>query len=57
MLRILLFMTGSMSIGFVLWNILYWKANHCLVKIQIGILSVYDLFVILAVVGFILSFL
>ena len=56
MIHTLLFITASMSIGFILWNIIYYHQMHCIVKIQYGILSAVDLMIILGVVGLILSF-
>lgn len=48
---------ASMAIGYVIYSLLYWKHNHCLVKLEIGILSAVDLLIILFVVGLVLSFL
>lgn len=56
MLHTLLFIFGSMAIGYVIYSMLYWKHSHALVPINYGILSAVDLLVILASVGLILSF-
>lgn len=56
MLHTLLYVFGSMSIGYLVYSMLYYKHNHALIRLQGGILSAVDLLIILAIVGLILSF-
>ena len=56
MLRTLLFVTGSASIGFILYTIFYWRQMHAIVRFEDGMLDAPHIFLILIIVGFILSF-
>ena len=56
MLRNLLFVTGSASIGFILYTFFYWRQMHAIVHFEDGMLDAPHIFLILKIVGFILSF-
>lgn len=56
MIRTLLFVTGSASIGFVLYTFFYWRQMHALVDLENGMLDAPHIFLILLIVGFVLSF-
>lgn len=55
MLNTLLFVSGSMAIGYIIYTIIYWKENHCVMKFGHGLLRDDILMIILAIVGLILS--
>ena len=55
MLKILLYVFGSMAIGYILYTIIYWKENHCIMKFGCGLIRDDTLLIILAIVGLILS--
>ena len=57
MFRILLFVSASVSIGYVLYRILYWRQMHALVDLENGVLDAPHILLILGIVGFLLSFL
>lgn len=48
---------SSMAIGYIVYTLLYYHNNKCIVKFKGGILSTIDLMIILAVVGLFLSLL
>ena len=56
MLRTLLFVSGSASIGYLLYEFFYYRQMHCTVRFQSGVLDAPHILLILIIVGFILSF-
>ena len=56
MLRTLMFVTASASIGYVLYMFFYWRQMHALVRFEDGVLDAPHIFLILIIVGLILSF-
>lgn len=56
MSRLLLFVTGSISIGYLVHIVLYYHEMHALVDMNDDACSGIDLIIILAVVGFVLYF-
>ena len=56
MLRTLLFVSGSASIGYALYTFFYWRQMHCTVRLEHGALDAPHILLILMIVGFILSF-
>ena len=56
MLRTLLFVSGSASIGYLLYEFFYWRQMHCSVRFQNGVLDAPHILLILMITGFILSF-
>ena len=48
---------ASCSIGYALYTFFYWRQMHCTVKFENGLLDAPHIMLILAIVGFILSFL
>ena len=56
MLRTLLFVTGSASIGYLLYMFFYWRQMHALVSLEHGVLDAPHILLILGIVGFVLSF-
>ena len=56
MIRTILFVTGSASIGFVLYTFFYWRQMHALVDLENGMLDAPHIFLILLIVGLVLSF-
>ncbi len=57
MFRILLFVSASVSIGYVLYRFFYWRQMHALVDLENGVLDAPHILLILGIVGFLLSFL
>ena len=57
MLRTLLFTVAAPSIGYALYLFFYWRQMHAIVKFGNGVLDAPHIFLILIIVGFILSFL
>ena len=57
MLRTLLFTVAAPSIGYVLYLFFYWRQMHAIVKFENGVFDAPHIFLILIIVGFILSFL
>lgn len=55
MFHSIFYIISSMAVGYIVYSMLYWKHNHALVKMEIGVLSAYDLMVVLFVVGLFLS--
>lgn len=55
MLEILFNDFGSMAIGYILYIIIYWKENHCIMRFGHGLLRDDVLLIILPIVGLILS--
>ena len=55
MLHTLLFVFGFMAIGYIIFAIMYWRDNHCIVKYGFGLLDDRSLLRILAILGFIIS--
>ena len=55
MFRTLFFVSGSISIGYVLYLICYWRHMGALVPLQYGVLDAEHILLILAIVGLILS--
>ena len=56
MLRTLFFTVASASIGYILYLIFYWRQMHAIVEFEAGILDAPHIFLILIIVGFLLSF-
>ena len=56
MLRTMLFVSGSASIGYLLYEFFYYRQMHCIVRFQSGVLDAPHILLILIIVGFILSF-
>ena len=57
MLHTLLFVCGSISIGYIVHTCIYWHEMHAIVPFTDSVLSGVDLLIILAIVGFVLSLL
>lgn len=57
MLHTLLFVTAAPAIGYVLYLFFYWRQMHAIVRFENGVLDAPHIFLILIIVGFILSFL
>lgn len=55
MIRTLFFMLASASIGYVLYEIFYWRQMHARVNFEDGMLDAPHIMIILGVVGFVLS--
>ena len=56
MFRAIFFICGSVSIGYILYLIFYYRQMHALVSFQNGVLDAPHILLILAIVGLILSF-
>jgi DMSO reductase anchor subunit len=56
MYHTIFFVLASVSIGFVLYLFFYWRQMHAIVDFENGVLDAPHILLILAVVGFILSF-
>ncbi len=55
MLRTLFFTVAAPSIGYVLYLYFYWQQMHAIVEFEAGVLDVPHIFLILVIVGFLLS--
>ena len=55
MLRTLFFTVAAPSIGYVLNLYFYWQQMHAIVEFEAGVLDVPHIFLILIIVGFLLS--
>jgi len=49
------FVLASMSIGYVLYLVFYWRQMHAFVPFENGVLDAPHVMLILAIVGFVLS--
>ena len=56
MLHTIFFITASVSIGYALYMYFYWEQMHAIVDLEDGMLDAPHILIILAIVGFILSF-
>jgi len=57
MFHTLFFMFASMSIGYILYLIFYWRQMGALVPFEYGVLDAEHIMIILGIVGLILSLL
>lgn len=55
MLHTLLFISASVSIGYVLYLIFYWRQMHAFVPLTEGMMDGVHILIILALVGLVLS--
>lgn len=55
MFHSLLFITASVSIGYILYTVFYWRQMHCIVELEYGNLDAIHILIILGIVGFVLS--
>ncbi len=56
MMRTLFFVVAAPSMGYLLYLHFYWKQMHAIVPFEDGVLDVPHIFLILIIVGFVLSF-
>ncbi len=56
MMRTLFFVVAAPSMGYLLYLYFYWKQMHAIVSFEDGVLDVPHIFLILIIVGFVLSF-
>ena len=56
MFHTLFFTVASAAIGYLLYLFFYWRQMHALVRFEHGVLDAPHILLILAIVGFILSF-
>ena len=56
MMHTLFFVLAAPSIGYILYTFFYWRQMHALVSFENGVLDAPHIFLILIIVGFILSF-
>ena len=52
----LLFVTASVSIGYVLWGLFYWRQMGAIVELDAGLLDAPHILLICGIIGFVLSF-
>lgn len=55
MLRTLFFMVTAPTVGYGLYLFFYWRQMHAIVSFEDGVLDVPHIFLILIIVGFLLS--
>ena len=51
----LLFISASVSIGYVLWLFFYWRQMGAIVELEAGLLDAPHILIICGIIGFLLS--